>query len=90
MSEPDRALATMIANLEKNTGHDLDWWVGVATGSGKEKHGEVVAFLKSEHGLGHGYANLVAITVRDRAAGDRSSSPSSNRPPRHASTSGSI
>mgnify|MGYP000989000631 CR=1 FL=1 len=69
MSEPDKALATMIANLEKNTGHDLDWWVGVATGSGKSKHGEVVAFLKSEHGLGHGYANMVAITARDRAAG---------------------
>lgn len=66
MSDP---VAAMVANLEKNTGHDLDWWVAQAIASGKEKHGEIVAYLKSEHELGHGYANLVTLTARERQAG---------------------
>ena len=28
------------------------------------KHGEMVSFLKSKHGMGHGYANLVALSVK--------------------------
>jgi hypothetical protein len=35
-------------------------WVALARATGKAKHGEIVAFLKAEHGIGHGYANLVA------------------------------
>lgn len=71
MTDADKSMATMISNLEKNTGHDLDWWIDLANGSGREKHGEVVAFLKS-HGLGHGYANMVTLTARDRASGGAS------------------
>lgn len=37
-------------------------------GSGLEKHGELVAFLKGK-GLGHGYANMVTHIARDRASG---------------------
>lgn len=69
MTEPDKSMETMIANLEKNTGHDLDWWVEQVNRSGAEKLGEIVALLKSEHGFGHGYANLVAHTARERRAG---------------------
>lgn len=37
--------------------------------AGLEKHGQMVSFLKQELGLTHGNANLVAHTVRERAAG---------------------
>ncbi len=57
---PDDALASMIANLEEKTGRKLAGWVALARKSGAGKHGELVKHLKSEHGLGHGYANLVA------------------------------
>lgn len=30
--------------------------------SGEEKHGKIVSHLKEKHGLGHGFANLVAHT----------------------------
>ena len=50
----------MIQNLAEKTGHDLAWWVRTARGAGLAKHGEIVRHLKSEHGLTHGYANLVA------------------------------
>jgi hypothetical protein len=58
-STPDPATATMIANLKANTGKSLEEWVKLARGTGKSKHGELVAWLKQE-GLTHGYANLVA------------------------------
>ena len=68
----DAAVATMMRNLEEKTGKSIDAWADVALASGRAKHGEIVAFLKSEHGLGHGYANLVAqraLHPPDEAAG---------------------
>jgi predicted transport protein len=58
--DPDAATATMVANLEANTGKSLGQWTKAARHSGKKKHGELVSWLKAEHGLTHGYANLVA------------------------------
>ena len=53
------AIETMIANLSLKTGKSLEQWIAIARKSGLEKHGLIVKFLKSEHGLTHGYANLV-------------------------------
>lgn len=58
----------MIANLEKNTGKPLAEWVAVVHASGLSKHGEVVKFLKTEHGFTHGFANLVAHEAKGSAA----------------------
>jgi hypothetical protein len=63
MGAADDALKTMIANLADKTGKTLPQWAGIARKSGFAKHGQIVAYLKSEHGLGHGYANLVAAEV---------------------------
>ena len=43
-------------------------WVVVVAGSGLAKHSEIVAWLKSEHGLTHGFANGIALAFRDRGA----------------------
>src|SRR4026208_435100 len=59
-SSPDEQIATMAANLAANTGKTLDQWIALVKKSGKTKHGEVVSWLKSDHGITHGYANLVA------------------------------
>jgi len=59
----DDALKTMIANYEKNTGKTLEAWVAIARKAKLAKHGEIVKWLKEKHGMGHGYANLVAMTV---------------------------
>lgn len=64
----DQATKTMIANLEKNTGKPLAEWVAVVRASGLSKHGEVVKFLKTEHGFTHGFANLVAHEAKGSAA----------------------
>jgi hypothetical protein len=58
---PEEGMASLIQNLEAKTGKSLDVWVATAKASGLGKHGQVVAFLKTEHGLTHGYANQVAM-----------------------------
>jgi hypothetical protein len=60
MTNPDQMLETMIANLREKTGKSLEQWVALVQKTKLAKHGEIVAFLKKEHALGHGYANLVA------------------------------
>lgn len=64
MATLDDATLTMIRNLQEKTGRSLGDWALLAKGSGHEKHGQIVAWLKGEHGLGHGYANLVALESR--------------------------
>ncbi len=68
MSNPDTATQNMIKNLAANTGRPLAAWTALVRGAGLEKHGEMVAWLKSKHGLGHGYANLVVHEARAAAA----------------------
>lgn len=66
---PEEMAATMIANLQEKTGKSLEQWVALARESGLGKHGEIVKHLKGEHGLTHGYANLVAMKTLEPAAG---------------------
>jgi hypothetical protein len=64
MSKIDAAMVSMAENLKEKTGKSLEEWVSILKRKNFEKHGEMVAFLKKEHGMGHGYANLVAHTSR--------------------------
>ncbi|TAK55571.1 MAG: DUF4287 domain-containing protein [Bacteroidetes bacterium] len=63
---------TMIENLKKNTGKSLEDWIQIVNKSGLSKHGEIVNLLKEEHGLTHGYANLVAHKAKGSDAGSAS------------------
>lgn len=57
---PEEMAAAMIANMKEKTGKTLEQWISVAGRSGLAKHGEIVKMLKSDHGMTHGFANLVA------------------------------
>ena len=57
---PDEMAKSMIANMKEKTGKTLPQWVGLAKKCGEAKHGGIVRFLKTEHGMTHGFANLVA------------------------------
>ena len=63
MGKVEDATATMVANLEAKTGKPMAAWVKLVQAEKLGKHSEMVSFLKSKHGLGHGYANLVAHSV---------------------------
>jgi hypothetical protein len=60
----DKATQTMIDNLYKNTGKTLDEWISISKSIGTEKHGEIIKHLKENHGLTHGFANLIALKTK--------------------------
>jgi hypothetical protein len=66
---PEEQARAMIGNLPAKTGKSLDQWLEICRRSGLEKHGELVKRLKSEHGMTHGFANLVAHQWRAQAGG---------------------
>lgn len=53
-------LQSMIDNLPSKTGKSLSEWLKITKSCGLEKHGQIVKFLKSDHGVTHGFANLIA------------------------------
>lgn len=57
---PEEQANAMIANMKEKTGRTLEQWLAVTSRSGLSKHGEIVKLLKSEHGMTHGFANVVA------------------------------
>jgi predicted transport protein len=73
MPNVDEQIATQIANIERTTGRSLAEWIETVQASGLAKHGEAVAMLKRDHGLGHGNANLIVVKAREAAAGGRTS-----------------
>jgi len=64
----DAATRTMIANLPARTGRSLDEWFLILDAAGLEKHGQAVSLLKSEHGVTHGFANLIVTLYLSRGA----------------------
>ncbi len=65
----DKASATQIANIEKNTGKKIEEWIRIVNSSGLEKHGELVSYLKEKHGFTHGNANVVVHYAKQSHAG---------------------
>ena len=57
----DQATATMVKNLEEKTGQTLEELVAHARANGPKKHKDLINYLKAEHDLTYGYANLIAL-----------------------------
>jgi hypothetical protein len=64
MSSVDKAVATQLENIEKRTGKTLAQLTALVKKSGFEKHGEIVAMLKKDLGMGHGDANTIVHYVK--------------------------
>ncbi|WP_137872486.1 DUF4287 domain-containing protein [Rhodococcus sp. Q] len=70
MTEPVKGPASYFPSIEKKYGKPISEWQELIRASDLTKHMELVAWLKAEHGLGHGHANaLVAHTLQEDAAG---------------------
>ncbi len=65
----DQQTANQIASIEKSTGRSFDDWLALISALGLEKPGQILAWLKSEHGISHGNANLLALKAREAAEG---------------------
>jgi predicted transport protein len=69
---PEEQVAKMIGQLSTTTGRSIDEWLALTRKRGAQKHGELVTWLKSEHAITHGYANLIAHqTLKSDAASIR-------------------
>ncbi|MGQ0383238.1 MAG: DUF4287 domain-containing protein [Gammaproteobacteria bacterium] len=62
------ALATQLANIEKRTGRSLAQLAAIVKKSGLDKHGEIVAMLKRDLGMGHGDANTLVHYTKSGGA----------------------
>jgi hypothetical protein len=55
--------ASVLKSIEKKYGRPIDHWLTLVAELKEMRHMEQVAFLKSEHGLGHGHANAIVAHV---------------------------
>jgi len=55
-------------SLKAKTGKGLDEWVATARGTGIAGHMALVNHLKTEHGLGHGYANMIVHAANESSS----------------------
>lgn len=65
---PEEMAASMVANLKEKTGKTLDQWLKIVKKTKLAKHGEIRNHLKSEHGMTHGYAGLIATKALEADA----------------------
>lgn len=56
----DAMAQKMIDNMKEKTGKTLEQWLKIVAKTKIEKHMQIIKHLKAEHGLTHGYANMVA------------------------------
>ena len=64
MNTLDDPAVRMRANIEARTGKSLAAWINIARKLGTDNHNDVVAFLKHEGPMSHGYANMIAHEAR--------------------------
>ncbi|GGQ91726.1 hypothetical protein GCM10010251_02830 [Streptomyces aurantiogriseus] len=66
MTAPVKGPASYFPSIEKKYGRPIAEWKDLIRTSPLTKHMELVTWLKTEHGLGHGHANaLVAHTLAE-------------------------
>jgi hypothetical protein len=68
--QPERVQgpASYFPAIEKKYGRPVEEWKGIIRSSDLNKHMELVNWLKTEYGVGHGHANaLVAHTLQEDA-----------------------
>src|SRR5215831_14333308 len=66
MATAEEGIATQIRNIEARYGKTMAQWSAIVAASGLTRHQDVVGLLKSDHGLPHGAAHRVSLTVRQQ------------------------
>lgn len=64
MSEKATGPASYFPSIEKAYGQPIDYWMTLLDETDGRKHMEQVAWLKTEHGMGHGHANAIVAVWR--------------------------
>ena len=64
MAEKVKGPASYFPSIEKKYGRPVQEWLELIRQSPLERHMEIVTWLKTEYGLGHGHANALVGYVR--------------------------
>lgn len=62
-NEPIKGPASYFPSIEKKYGKPIGEWQDLVRRHMPAKHMELVAWLKNEHGMGHGHANAIVAHV---------------------------
>jgi Domain of unknown function (DUF4287) len=66
MPDTPKGPASYFPSIEDRYGRPIADWLEALDAAGIEKHAEMVAWLKAEHGLGHGHATALVAHYRAR------------------------
>ena len=64
MAEKVTGPASYFPSIEKKYGKPISHWKAFLKKMPNAKHSEMVAFLKTEHEMGHGHANAIVAHFR--------------------------
>jgi Domain of unknown function (DUF4287) len=64
MPDTPKGPATYFPSIEATYGRPIAEWLEALRASGIDKHMEMVAWLKTEHAMGHGHANALVAHYR--------------------------
>ena len=67
MSEKVQGPRSYFPSIEAKYGRSIDEWMALLATCPATKHMEQVAWLKAEHGMGHGHANALVAVHRETA-----------------------
>lgn len=67
MAEKVTGPASYFPSIEKKYGKTISEWDALLEAQPPMKHMELVNWLKSEHGMGHGHANALVAVFLSRA-----------------------
>lgn len=63
-AEKVKGPASYFPSIEKTYGKPISHWKSLLKKMKGAKHGEMVAMLKNDHGMGHGHANAIVAHFR--------------------------
>jgi len=65
-TEKTKGPASYFPSIERSYGMPISHWLSLLDAMKDRKHMEMVAALKSEHGMGHGHANALVAYHRSQ------------------------
>ncbi|HEX5794027.1 MAG TPA: DUF4287 domain-containing protein [Rheinheimera sp.] len=61
---PVKGPASYFPSIEQKYGHSIQHWLTLLDNVQEQPHMAQVAFLKTQHGIGHGHANALVAHYR--------------------------
>lgn len=59
MNDKVKGPASYFPSIEAKYAQPIDHWLSLVRARLPARHGELVGFLKDQHGMGHGHANAI-------------------------------